>query len=391
VIEWEAARTLAFELGRAAARSSERVGLVDAAGRTLASELHSLVDLPGYASSAMDGWAVAGDPPWVVGDPILAGDSPTAIVLEAGTARAIATGGPVPPGARGVLRSEHGTLTADHLERNNRAQENEPRAGEHVRQIGEEAHADDLLLVAGTILTPPRVALAAVSGHDALAVATPPRVDVALLGAEIIGSGIPAPGQVRDAYAPQMAALLQAMGAQLGAMQRIDDDRDSTVNAISASEAPLLLTTGGTANGMADHVRAALSTLDATRIIDGVDMRPGHPVILAQRQDGRLILCLPGNPLAAMVCMASIAAPLIEGMLGRPLGGLGSTRFAVNVNNPGSHTRLLLFGYGAEGAEPTEHQRSAMLRGLTEAVGIAVVPPGGVTADEWVRILPLPW
>jgi molybdopterin molybdotransferase len=395
VIEWEEARTLVYECGRAASRSTERIELADAAGRTLAHDIRALVALPGYSSSAMDGWAVSGEPPWIVGRPIFAGDSPDEQALAAGTARAIATGGPVPPGTLGILRTEHGRIhsptTSPVLERNAAARADEPRPGEHVRHTGEEAGLDEVLIATGSLLTPPRIALAAVGGHDLIDVVSSPTVDVALLGTEIINAGIPLPGQVRDAYAPQLPGMLSAMGARFGRMQRVPDELPATIEALSESTAPLLISTGGTARGPADHVRAALDALDCRLLIDGVNMRPGHPVMLAQRPDARLILCLPGNPLAAMMCIASFAAPLIDGMLGRPLAGLGSTRFSVGVDNPGSHTRLVLFGYGPNGAEATEHQRPGMLRGLVDAVGAAIVPPGGVTAEQWVSILSLPW
>jgi molybdopterin molybdotransferase len=395
VIEWEEARSLAYELGRAVPTPIEQLALADAVGRTLAADVHSLVPLPGYASSAMDGWVVAGVSPWVLGEPIFAGDAPATEQLATGNARAIATGGPIPPGAWGVLRSEHGTVRADGssmlLEPDDDARADEPREGEHIRRIGEEAAAGDALVMRGSVLTPPRIALAAVSGHDSLEVAERVLVDVALLGTEIISAGMPAPGQVRDAYAPQLPALLHGMGAQLGTMQRVADDLGSTSAALAGSDAPLVLTTGGTAGGPADHVRAALQSIGAEILVDGVNMRPGHPVLLAQRPDGGLILCLPGNPLAAMACLASFAAPLVQGLLSQPLSALGSTRFAADVANPAGSTRLLLFSYGPEGAVPTNHQRSGMLRGIADAVGFAVVPPGGATTQDWLQLLPLPW
>ncbi|TAL44159.1 MAG: molybdopterin molybdenumtransferase MoeA [Salinibacterium sp.] len=392
MIEWDEARNRAYELGRAVPTPTEQVALADAVGRTLAVDVHSLVPLPGYASSAMDGWVVAGNGPWTVGEPILAGDAPANATLETGHARPIATGGPTPPGAWGVLRSEHGLVRADGaLERNDNARRDEPREGEHIRRTGEEAAAGDPLTLRGSILTPPRIALAAASGHDSLEVAERVRVDIALLGTEIISSGMPEPGQVRDAYAPQLPALLHGMGAQPGTMRRVADDLDSTSAALASSDAPLLITTGGTAGGPADHVRAALQLIGAELLIDGVNMRPGHPVLLARRNDGGLILCLPGNPLAAMACLASFAAPLVQGLLSQPLSALGSTSFAADVTNPAASTRLLLFSYGPEGAVPTDHQRSGMLRGLADAVGFAIVPPGGASKQEWVRLLPLPW
>lgn len=395
MIDWFDARTLAHDTGLAVARTAESVPLADAAGRTLAGALHSLVPLPGCSSSAMDGWAVAGDAPWRLGAPIFAGDAPGLDPLLPGTARAIATGGPVPHGTRGVLRSEHGTTRPGPetllLETNGRAKPGEPRDGENIRLRGEETGVEERVLAAGSILTPPRIALAAVTGHDLVDVTVPPAVDVRLLGTEVVGSGLPRPGEVRDAYSPQFPALLGSMGLRLEDLRRAPDDLDATVDAIQAGDSPLLISTGGTARGPADHLRAALDRLGATLVIDGVNMRPGHPIMLARLADGRLMLCLPGNPLAAMVGLLSVGASLVDGLLGRPLGRLGHVPLAADVANLGTHTRLVAYRHSDDGAVPTPHQASGMLRGLAEADGVAVIPPGGAIAPNVVRTLPLPW
>jgi molybdopterin molybdotransferase len=397
---WTEARLLAYELGRAQPRGAESLPLAGLAGRTLTSDLHSPTALPGYASSAMDGWVVAGDAPWRLGQAILAGDSPSDTPLGHGTARPIATGGPIPPGALGVLRSEHGSTTtgteggdpaALWLRPGPAARVDEPRNGEHIRPLGEEANRGDLLLVAGVVLTPPRLALAAVAGLDVLRVERVPRIDVTLLGDEVVTAGLPRAGEVRDAYSPQFPGLFRSMGAEIEVMQRVSDNLASTVRAFATGTAALQVSTGGTGRGPADHVRAALSELGATLELDGVAMRPGHPVILARRIDGRLILCLPGNPLAAMIAFLSFGRPLIEGMLGRSLSPLGSRVLADDVANASRQTRLVTFTETTAGIMVTPHQGSGMLRGLADADGILIVPAGGCRAGEAVTTLPLPW
>ena len=398
---WAEARLLAYALGRALPRESETLPLTGLAGRTLSADVHSPTALPGYASSAMDGWVVAGDAPWLLGETILAGDSPSDTPLVAGTARPIATGGPIPPGGLGVLRSEHGDASADSggtatasmlwLRPGPEARADEPRQGEHIRPLGEEASLGELILAAGARLTPPRLALAAVAGLDTLPVQRVPRIDVTLLGDEVITAGLPRAGEVRDAYSPQFPGLLLAVGAEVDVLQRVTDDLASTIQAFRTGSAPLHLSTGGTGRGPADHVRAALSAIGATLELDGVAMRPGHPVILARRPDGRLILCLPGNPLAAMVAFLSFGQPLIEGMLGRTLSKLGCRLLADDVPNTGRQTRLLTFTETAAGITVTPHQGSGMLRGLADADGILIVPPGGCRAGETAAALALPW
>ena len=398
---WAEARQLAYELGGALPRESESLPLALLTGRTLTSDVRSPTALPGYASSAMDGWVVAGDAPWLLGPAILAGDSPSDALLLAGNARPIATGGPIPPGAAGVLRSEHGdtsphsgeteAVTQLWLRPGNSARADEPRSGEHIRPIGEEAAQGDLLLTAGVVLTPPRLALAAVAGIDALRVERVPPIDVTLLGDEVITAGLPRAGEVRDAYSPQFPGLFRSVGAEINVLQRVSDDLDSTIQAFGIGSAALHVSTGGTGRGPADHVRAALSAIGATLELDGVAMRPGHPVILARRPDGRLILCLPGNPLAAMVAFLSFGQPLIEGMLGRSLSRLSSRLLDADVPNASRQTRLVTFTDTETGIVVTPHQGSGMLRGLSDADGILIIPAGGCLAGNAVDTLPLPW
>lgn len=420
---------------------SERVALENAVGRILAEQVSSQSDLPSSSTSAMDGWVVAGNEPWQLGHPVYAGDPPDGRMLEPGTARPIATGGVIPPGALGVLRSEHGVVEpgagarTGTLRRAAGARPDEPRFGEHVRVAGEEAQAGERLIMAGRILTPPRVALAAVSGHDTLAVRVRPRVACVLLGSEVVTSGIPAPGSVRDAYSPQFPALLASLGAESVSIARVRDDLAATVRALREASGPrvregdggadrerhgetdrgtqrraadsggadgatdvpggsfadLIVTTGGSARGSTDHMRAALAELGATRLIDGVAMRPGHPVILSRLPGGALVLCLPGNPLAAMMTLLTIGVPVLDGILGRVREAIPAVRLASAVANPRNSSLVLAYSQRNGSAEPLSRQGSAMLRGLADAHGVLVVPPGGAESGDEVATLPVPW
>lgn len=388
---WYEARAIAHELGATIATEHVTVEIADAAGRTLARPLLALAPLPGLAVSAMDGWAVSGAGPWRLGAPIVAGDAPSAEPLAFGAARAIATGAPVPPGTRGVLRSEHGDADGGTLRRTGGARDDEPAEGEHVRPAGEEALRGDPLLAAGSILTPPRLGLAAAAGHDAVTVAAVPRADVVLLGSELVRRGVPAPGEVRDALGPQLAPLLRGLGAAATGIRHIADDAGATLAALADAGAPLLVTTGGSAHGPADHVRAALARLGAEIVVDGVLARPGHPLMIARRPDGRLLLCLPGNPLAAVLGLVGIGAAAIDGMLGRPLRELGTATAAVDIPAARGETRLIPCRLGSAGVEPTGHSGSGMLRGLAGADAVLLVPSEGLRAGRTAPLLPLPW
>ena len=377
--EFHAARELAHAAGLAAPRTMERVELVETIGRTLATAVIATAPLPGFASAAMDGWVVAGDGPWMLGAPIKAGDNIPTERLTPGAARPISTGAPLPPGVARVIRSERGES------RDGALRETTADTGRHVREAGEEAGTAEVLIAPGTRLTPPRVALAAGAGYDVLEVAIPPTVQLLVLGDEVVASGRAVPGRVRDVFTPAVPAVLTEFGTRSAQLGRVGDSLEETTEAFAATTAQLLVTTGGSARGPADHVRASLAALDAEMLLDGIRMRPGHPLLLA-RLGSTLVLCLPGNPLAAYVGLVAIGGALVDGMLGRPLAPLGQITLAESVPG-GPSTRLV----PVVRATPTEHQGAGMLRGLAEADLLAIIPPSGAGVGDGVDYLPLPW
>jgi molybdopterin molybdotransferase len=379
VTEFHTARELAHAAGLAAPRTTGRVALAETIGRTLATAVTATAPLPGFASAAMDGWAVAGDGPWMLGAPVKAGDDIPTDRLAAGAARPISTGAPLPPGAARVVRSERGELREGALH------ETIADTGSHIREAGEEAAAGDLLIAQGTRLTPPRIALAAGAGYDVLEVAIPPTVQLLVLGDEVVASGRPVPGRVRDVFTPAVPAVLTEFGTRSAQLGRVGDSLEETTAAFAATTARLLVTTGGSARGSADHVRASLAALDAEMLLDGIRMRPGHPLLLA-RLGSTLVLCLPGNPLAAYVGLVAIGGALVDGMLGRSLAPLDQITLAESVPG-GPSTRLV----PVVRATPTGHKGAGMLRGLAEADLLAIIPPSGAGVGDSVECLSLPW
>ena len=380
--DFHAARGIAHGAGIAAPSTTELVELADAPGRTLATDLVATAPLPGFASAAMDGWVVAGDGPWMLGDAIKAGDDIPTEQLAIGDARPISTGAPLPPGAARVIRSERGDVSGSTLA------EVEPDSRRNIREAGEEAAPGDVLVEAGLPLTPPRIALAAAAGYDVLSVIVPPAVRLLVLGDEVIERGTPIPGRVRDVFSPSLPAVLGELGTlRLG---HVGDSLEDTIAAFRDTPEPLLVTTGGSARGPADHVRVSLHALGAELLLDGIRMRPGHPLMLARLASGTLVLSLPGNPLAAYVGLVAIGGALVDGMLARSLPPLDRTTLAEAVSGGpvdpagGGHPDALR-------RLPTPHQGSGMLRGLAAADLLAVIPPAGAVAGESVEYLPLPW
>ncbi|MFD8598053.1 molybdopterin molybdotransferase MoeA [Kitasatospora sp. NPDC059646] len=365
----------------------ERVPLAAAAGRTLAEPLVALTDLPAFDTSAMDGWAVAGPGPWRLSGRVLAGQQ--GAPLADGAAVEIATGAQLPPGATGVLRREHGRVTG---RPDGAAQlHGEAGPGQDVRPRGQECGRGEELLPAGLPVTPAVLGLAAAAGHDLLAVHRRPTVELLLLGDELLTSGLPGPGLVRDALGPLLPPWLAAAGAEPIGSRHVRDDFGLLRDAIRRSPADLVLTTGGTAAGPVDHLHAALEATGGHPAVDGVAVRPGHPMLLAALPGGRHLVGLPGNPLAAVAGVVTLALPLLHALSGRAAAVAGAAEvLAAALPGHPVDTRLHPVRRTAAGLAPLPHDGPAMLRGLARAEALAVVPPGGLAAGEHAEVLPLP-
>ncbi|MBH1934689.1 hypothetical protein I5Q34_10405 [Streptomyces sp. AV19] len=378
--------------GAAEALAPEEVPLGEALGRTLAEGLAALTDLPSFDTSAMDGWAVAGPGPWRLperpaGEGIVAGQTGNE-PLRDGCAVPIATGARVPPGATAVLRREHGRTTAQgELYATRRAGQ-----GQDIRPRGQECRSGDELLPAGSPVTPAVLGLAAAAGYDALSVTARPRVEILVLGDELVHEGLPHDGRIRDALGPMLGPWLRTLGAEVAAEHRLGDDADALHDALAASDADLVITTGSTAAGPRDHLHPALRRLGAELLVDGVAVRPGHPMLLARLAENRHLVGLPGNPLAAVAGLLTLAEPLLRTLSGRTAPSLRRAVPAGPVPSHPADTRLVpVVLRGGDGARPLRFHGPAMLRGLAAADAMAVIPPGGSTSRGRVALLDLPW
>lgn len=375
-----ARRTAAGATGPVAPR---RVPLEQALGAVLAEDVPARSDLPAVDTSAMDGWAVAGPPPWRVVGTALAGDLPPP--LRPGTATAIATGAPVPAGADGVLRRERGTLAGDTLAPRDDRADVRALAGD-VRRAGRECRAGDPVLSAGTRVGPVALGLLAAAGHDDVPIRRP-GADLLVLGDELLGSGPARDGRLRDALGPLLTGWLPTLGLSVVSRRRVPDTAPALELALRCSLADVVVTTGSTARGPVDHLHGVLAEAGARLLVDGVAVRPGHPQVLAELPDGRLVVGLPGNPLAAVSGVLTLLAPVAAALAGlAPPDTPAVGTLAEDVAAGTEATRLVPVRAG----RPVLFAGPAMLRGLAVAEHMAVVPPGGVRAGDPVELLPLP-
>jgi molybdopterin biosynthesis enzyme len=158
------------------------------------------------------------------------------------------------------------------------------------------------------------------TGHDTLTVRPAATVEVLVLGDELSSEGLPGPRRTRDALSPLLLTWLAASGAEVAQPTRLPDDLDLLCATAGASGADVLVTTGGTSVGASDHVRRAVERLGGRLLVDGVAVKPGHPMLLARlpAHDGRYRywVGLPGNPFAAYAAVVTLLQPLLDALGG---------------------------------------------------------------------------
>jgi molybdopterin molybdotransferase len=255
-----------------------------------------------------------------------------------------------------------------------------------VRRAGAECRRGDVVLAAGTRIGPAALGLLAAAGLDGVSVRRP-TADLLVLGDELLDSGPARDGRLRDALGPLLSAWLPALGIGLASRRRVPDRAPTLALALRGCLADVVVTTGSTAHGLVDHLHRVLEDAGARLVVDGVAVRPGHPQLLALLPDGRPVVGLPGNPLAAVSGVVTLLEPL-----GRALSGLATgpvrrwVTLAEDVPAGEAATRLVPVLDG----RPVLFAGPAMLRGLAMADGLAVIPPAGVRAGRPVELLPLP-
>ncbi|MET9367623.1 molybdopterin molybdotransferase MoeA [Streptomyces griseoflavus] len=395
---WSDARAIAARAPRHGARDRTglqapvAVPLASALGLTLATPLTALTDLPSFDTSAMDGWAVSGPGPWDVREEgVLAGHTEHAPLTD-GEAVRIATGARVPPDTTAVLRSEHGRTDGGRLHAT--AADRPPHTvshGQDIRPRGQECRSGDQLLPVGTLVTPPVLGMAAAAGYDTLMAVPRPRVAVFVLGDELLGEGLPHDGLIRDALGPLLPPWLRALGAEVSDVRRVGDDEQALHDAITDCDAEVVVTTGGTAAGPVDHVHPTLRRIGAELLVDGVQVRPGHPMLLARVRDGQFLVGLPGNPLAAVSGLLTLAEPLLRTLAARPAPEPYTLPLRDGVQGHPYDTRLIPVALRGDRAVPLLYNGPAMLRGVAAADALAVVPPGGSGPGAEAELLDLPW
>jgi molybdopterin molybdotransferase len=374
---------------------AELVPIVDAAGRVVAEELRARVDLPPFASSAMDGFAVRSeDLPAtlrVVGES--AAGKPFEPRLEAASAVAISTGGVVPEGADAVVPIEHVVKSEDKVEVSQSVE-----AGAHIRPRGGDVASGDVVVPSGVTLTPARLAAAAASGVATVSCRRRPRVSVLPTGSELAVPGKPLqPGQIYETNGLMLGATLAAAGADVISEPSVADDEAALRHALERGlGGDVLVTSGGVSVGEHDLVRAVERELGVEEIFWRVSIKPGKPVSFGVRGD-TLVFGLPGNPVSALVGCELFVKPALRALQGQaePLPHLESGVLGVGLRRNEERDEFVRARVRVddEGVvlEPVVGQESHMIVRSSSADALVHVPrgngelPAGSPA-RWLRL-----
>jgi molybdopterin molybdotransferase len=373
----------------------EVVPLAAGAGRVVFEDARAVVDLPPFASSAMDGFAVRSeDTPGRL--PIvtrIAAGVPARRPLEAGEAMAIATGGVVPAGADSVIPIEYVVESDNEVE----ILENVVQ-GDNVRPRGGDVAAGDVVVPSGARLRAPQIGALAAAGLDHVVVGRRPAIAVLATGTELRRPGEPlGPGEVYEANGVLLATAFAAAGADVEVLPVVADDEATHREALERGlAADVLVTSGGVSVGPHDLVRRILGELGVEEVFWGVAVKPGKPLAFGVR-GSTLVFGLPGNPVSSLVGAAVFVRPALLALQGASVPGpvFSEGRLAASVRRNAHRDEFLRArSVSSENGillDPVRGQESHMIARAAAADALVLAPrgEGELAAGERVRYLPL--
>lgn len=391
---------------------TETVGSFDALGRVLAADVISLLDVPPADNTSMDGYALrAADVP-VAGTVLqVAQRIPAGHVgapLASGGAARIFTGAQLPPLADAVVMQEQCDAITDPTGAGlGRVRVNiVPEAGQWVRRRGEDVQRGTVVLAAGTRMTPQALGMAASVGAATLQVWRRPRVAVFSTGDELVmpGEALP-PGAIYNSNRFTLRGLLQAAGCEAIDLGIVPDRLDATRDALrrAATEADLILSSGGVSVGEEDHLRPGVQA-EGELTLWQIAMKPGKPLAFGRvrRGDGgagtaggshAIFMGLPGNPVSSFVTFLVAVAPVLRAIQGMPNPAPRAYALRADFDWPRpdrrrEFLRVRLNDHG--GLDLYPNQSSGVLTSTVWADGLVDLPAGQpVAAGDAVRFLPL--
>lgn len=366
----------------ATALASEDVALEASAGRVLASEVVSQVNVPAFRRAAMDGYAVHAEDTFGATEyaPIslhLTGESMPggagAASVPRGSACRIMTGAPVPDGADAVLKAERAREEGELV-----LATGEVTPGKNVGRVGEDVTRGDALLGAGRRLRPQDVGLLASVGCAPVGVVRRPRVRLLMTGNELLAPGERPDGhRIVDSNTPMLRALLERDGAEIVESLRLPDDRATIRESLARDDVDVLITAGGTSVGREDYLPLLVRELGELPV-HGVAMRPAAPTGIG-RIGGMRVFLLPGNPVSCLSAYDVFAGPVVRRLAGLPMEwpyAAVELPLAQRVASQLGRTDYVRVAIREGGVVPLAISGASVLSSTTRADGFALIPAG---------------
>ena len=363
----------------------EKVRLRDAAGRVIAADIVSPIDIPPWDNSAMDGYAArAGDlieagTTLCIVERVHAGAFPT-LPIGPGECTRIFTGAPIPEGADSVVRQEDTTELDDGTVRIDDTRD----GGRHIRRRGEDVRRGETVLNVGVELAAAHLGILASIAESVVPVYRRPTVALLATGDEIADvderEAILAGRKIASSNSYTMAAMVEEAGGIVLPLGIANDDPvDIGERLAAAASADLLVTSAGMSVGEHDHLRQLLEKLGTGMRFWRLRSRPGAPVGFGIIH-GIPWIGLPGNPVSTMVTFELFVRPAIRRMRGlrTPFRQPRSVRLAEPVRTPGRLQHFLRAtletGTGMPEARLTGSQGSGILTSMAGADALLIVP-----------------
>ena len=297
----------------------EDAALEDALYRVLARDVSADTDIPGFDRSTVDGYAVAAADTTGASEAIpamlqclgrIGMGSTDAGSISPGSCRYVPTGGALPRGADAAVMIEHAELIGDDT------LVHRPVApGENVVFRGEDFRAGKMVLERGRVLSPRDIGVAAAVGADRVSVVTPPVVGIISTGNELVpATGVPGPGEVRDANSYLAGAFVAERGCRPVYFGIVRDEREALKNAVSSAldRCDAVLVSGGSSKDERDNTAAVIADLGEV-LVHGIAIAPGKPTIIGTAR-GKPVIGLPGHPASAFVVLVAIVDHLLAAM-----------------------------------------------------------------------------
>ena len=367
----------------------ESVKLEQALGRVLAKPLKAVRNQPPFDASAMDGYAVvAADVAITPATLKLIGLSAAGHAfkgrLKRGDCVRIFTGAPVPRDADAVVIQENTEAEGKSIRVLQPA-----KAEQNIRFSGLDFRKGDALLPPGIRLGARDIGLAAAANAPKLAVRRRPVVALIATGDELVLPGAkPRADQIVSSNSHALAAMAEHLGATVLNFGIVSDNLKATERAIAkAARADILVTTGGASVGDHDYVQEALKNSGVDIDFWKIAMRPGKPFMYGRRR-GQHVLGLPGTPVSSLVCARLFLKPLIDALLGLPMGDdLVEARLGASMKENDSRqdyvrATLVEAPDGSRTVTPFVKQDSSMQRTFREAQALIVRPPFAKVAGQ---------